>query len=131
MMDMCLPSNRKFGTFFALIFGVSAICFYAQGYTSAAIGFAVVAGAFLMSALFFASILTPLNRLWMRFGFLLGRIVSPVILAVIYFGLFVPVGLMMRVFGRDELRLKRVTRDTHWKIRTQESPDHESFKNQF
>ena len=55
----------------------------------------------------------------MKFGLLLGRIVSPIILAIIFFLLITPYSLVMRFFGRDELRLKLRKRKSHWKYRNQ------------
>jgi len=66
----------------------------------------------------------------MRFGILLGRIVSPIVLGIIFFGLFTPIAILMRLIGRDELRLKYTQRQTHW-IPRSESIKAESFKHQF
>ena len=73
----------------------------------------------------------PLNQLWMSFGRLLGKIISPIVMGAIYFGLFVPMGLVMRVFGRDELRLRVKARQTYWKPKELKNLDDDSFNNQF
>ena len=101
-----LPGNRTFGLFFSAVFGLAglyALYLGAGPYAQAAFA---VAALLLCVALVKAEWLLPLNRLWLRFGLLLGRIVSPLVLGVIFFGLFTPLALLMRVFGRDELRLK-------------------------
>ena len=67
----------------------------------------------------------------MRFGRLLGKIISPIVMGAIYFGLFVPMGLVMRVFGRDELRLRVKARQTYWKPKELKNLDDDSFNNQF
>ena len=100
-----LPGNRTFGLFFSAVFalaGLYALYLGAGPYAWAAFA---VAALLLCVALVRAEWLLPLNRLWLRFGLLLGRIVSPIVLGVIFFGLFTPLALLMRVFGRDELRL--------------------------
>ena len=63
-------------------------------------------------------------------GKLLGKIVSPVVLGMIFFLMITPIGLLMKMFKRDELRLKLTDKNTNWKIKT-ESLDADSFKNQF
>jgi len=62
---------------------------------------------------------------------LLGKIISPIVMGAIYFGLFVPMGLVMRVFGRDELRLRVKARQTYWKPKELKNLDDDSFNNQF
>ena len=74
--------------------------------------------------------LLPLNKLWMQFGLLLGMIVSPIILGLIFFGLFTPIAMLMRISGRDELRLKLTEKASHW-ISRGEPIKSESFKQQF
>ena len=66
----------------------------------------------------------------MRIGFLIGMIVSPIILGIIFFGLVTPYGVVMRMFGRDELRLKTTNKLSYWIIRS-EPIEPESFKRQF
>jgi len=67
----------------------------------------------------------------MNFGLLLGIIVSPVVLGLIYFLIFTPMSFIMKLFGRDELKLKIKTKKTYWLSRTETKLDSDSFKNQF
>ena len=76
-------------------------------------------------------VLSPLNSLWMQFGFLVGRIINPIILGVIFFSIFTPVAILTKVFGRDELRLLPKERQSYWKQRTNLGEQSQSFKNQF
>jgi cytochrome b subunit of formate dehydrogenase len=126
-----LPSNRKFGFFFSLVFLILAGYFWWTSVESLVACFIFLSGAFLLITLFKADLLLPLNRIWMRLGLVLGMIVSPVIMGIIFFGLFVPLGIMMRVFGRDELRLKTTSRPSHWRERSSEQTDGDAFKRQF
>ena len=125
-----LPSNRKFGFFFTFIFTAAAVYFYYSANVSWAYVFIAAALAFLLVTLIKSDALLPLNKLWMRFGFLLGMIVSPIVLGFIFFGLFTPIALLMRISGRDELRLKFNEKASHW-ISRGEPINSESFKNQF
>ena len=125
-----LPSNRKFGFFFTFVFAVAATYFYSFANVSLAYVFTGTASIFLLVTLIKSDSLHPLNKLWMRFGLLLGMIVSPIVLGVIFFGLFTPIAILMRLSGRDELRLKFAQKASHW-ISREEPIKSESFKNQF
>ena len=125
-----LPSNRKFGFFFTFVFAVAAVYFYYSANVSWAFVFIVAASIFILITLIKSDALLPINKLWMRFGFLLGMIVSPIVLGVIFFGLFTPIAMLMRLSGRDELRLKYAQKASHW-ISRGEPIKSESFKRQF
>ena len=64
-----------------------------------------------------SKLLTPLNKLWMKFGLLLGKIVSPVVMTIIFFGVVTPTGLIMRIFGKDILKLNKNNNDSYWENR--------------
>lgn len=129
--DIKLPSNRVFGLFFAGVFAAfGGYKYLTDSNTLAAIS-GVLSAGFLGVTYIARDLLTPLNRLWMRFGLLLSKIVSPIILGILFFGLFTPVSLFTRLFGRDELRLKKTTASSHWKLRDSAGPSPESFSNQF
>ena len=112
-----LPSNRKFGFFFIFVFAVAAAYFYYSANVSWAYVFIAAALIFLLITLINSHALLPLNKLWMRFGLLLGLIVSPIVLGIIFFGLFTPIAMLMRLSGRDELRLKLTKKASHWILR--------------
>ena len=67
----------------------------------------------------------------MSFGLLLGNIVNPIILGIIFFLLFTPISLMMKFFGRDELKLKNSSNSTYWKECNNENFQKEIFEHQF
>ena len=125
-----LPSNRKFGFFFSFVFALVAAYFYFSTNVSWAYVFIATALIFLIITLIKSDALLPLNKLWMRFGLLLGMIVSPIVLGIIFFELFTPIAILMRLSGRDELRLKFTQKASHW-ISRGEPIKSESFKNQF
>ena len=125
-----LPSNRKFGFFFTLVFALAATYFYYAANVVWTYVFIAAALVFLFVTLTKSDALLTLNKLWMRFGLLLGMIVSPIVLGVIFFGLFTPIAILMRLSGRDELRLKFAQKASHW-ISREEPIKSESFKHQF
>ena len=91
-----------------------------------------VAGVMLVVTLVRAELLAPFNRVWFRFGLFLHRIVNPVIMAVIYFAVVTPTGLIMRAVGKDPLRLRRdPNAESYWIHRTPPGPEPESMTNQF
>jgi hypothetical protein len=114
-----LPSNKKFGFFFSFVFFIVSIYLFINKVILTAYFLFALALIFLLITFFNAGALQNLNKLWMKFGLLLGRIVSPIILAIIFFLLITPYSLVMRFFGRDELRLKLRKRKSHWKYRNQ------------
>ena len=125
-----LPSNRKFGFFFSFVFALAATYFYFAENTIWAYSFVAASSIFLLITFIKSDAFLPLNKLWMRFGILIGMIVSPIILGIIFFGLFTPIATLMRISGRDELRLKSTQKKSHW-ISRSEPIKSDSFKNQF
>ncbi len=87
---------------------------------------------FLILAYTFPRILNPLNRLWLKFGLLLYKVVNPIVLGLLFFVTIAPIGLVMRMFGKDFLRLK-LDRDakSYWIERAPPGPPPQSMKNQF
>ena len=126
-----LPSNRKFGIFFSVVFIIVAAIFYFY-FLDHSIAFVLLIFALVTFIVTYLNpnILLPLNKLWMRFGLLLGMIISPIIMGVIFFGLFTPYSIVIRIMGRDELHLKRDSKKSHWIDRCQNSPQTD-FKKQF
>lgn len=132
-MKSTLPSNRSFGWTFTGLFVIAGIYGLWRGAAghhpwwllSAAVLTAVV-------TLTRERWLTPLNRGWMAFGELLGRVVSPIVLGVIFFAVFTPVGVVMRFFGRDAMyrRFDAAAR-TYWVKRDPPGPADGSYRNMF
>tara|TARA_B100000674_G_scaffold218120_1_gene178829 strand:+ start:411 stop:800 length:390 start_codon:yes stop_codon:yes gene_type:complete len=100
-----LPSNRNFGVVFFVVFLIISIYPLTYDGDIAKWSF-VISIIFLILGLINSKILTPLNRLWFKFGILLGRIISPIIMALIFFAVVTPIGLTMRLLRKDVLNLK-------------------------
>ncbi len=125
-----LPSNRKFGFFFTFVFAVAAVYFFSSSNMTWAYIFIIAALIFLVITLVKDDVLLPLNKLWIRFGLLIGMVISPIVLGIIFFGLITPIAMLTRLFGRDELRLKFNEKSSHW-ISRSEPINSELFKRQF
>ena len=114
-----LPSNKKFGYFFSFIFLIiSTYLLYFSQYKAGYI-FATLALLFFVISIIKSDLLLLLNKLWMRFGLLIGMFISPIVLGIIFFGLFTPYGLVMKIIGRDELHLKTSKDRSYWIPRSQ------------
>jgi hypothetical protein len=126
-----LPSNQKFGWFFIGLFAFIATYLLWRGSTTLAWILYSFSFTLLIFTLLFPEQLLPLNKLWFWLGISLGKIISPIVLGIMFFLLITPVALVTRVFGRDELKLKKSTLNTYWINRTPVGPTKDSFKNQF
>ena len=125
------PSNRSFGWTFTAFFILVGTYSLWRGGTAYPWSFGLAA---VISAVTIArpEWLAPLNRLWMKFGELLHRVVSPVVLGVIFYGVFTPVGFVMRMARRDTMKRKfEPTAPTYWIRRNPPGPAVDSFRDQF
>ena len=129
-LDISLPSNKKFGFFFTFLFLLIASYFFLSESIITAYIFFALSLAFFLITFIKADALTFLNKLWMRLGYLLGKIISPIVLLIIFFVLFTPYSLVLRLFRRDELQLKLLKRKSYWKQRAQTSYQ-TNFRKQF
>ena len=124
-------SSRAFGFVFAVVFLVIAIWPLASAGPPRQWAL-WVAMAFGVIALIAPKLLAWPNRLWLRFGLLLHRVISPVALALIFYVAVMPVGLVLRLLGKDLLRLRRRPEaTTYWIERMPPWPPPDSLKNQF
>ena len=124
-------SNRQFGLVFAAVFALIAAWPLLHGRPARWWSLAV-AGAFLLLALLVPVVLGPLNRLWFRLGLLLHAVVSPVVLGLVFFSTVTPIGLLLRLLGKDSLRRKfEPDAATYWIERTPPGPSGDSMPLQF
>jgi len=129
--DIKLPSNKKFGTFFGFVFLILASYFHLFTESILDIYFVIISGFFFLITYTFPIILKPLNILWMYIGFILSLIVSPIVLGIIYFLMFTPYAIFMKIFGRDYLRITNRKFSSFWRKRDPSGPGPDSFKEQF
>ena len=126
-----LPSNKRFGLFFSFIFLCFSLYFFLKTNTSITYLLFSLSIIFLFFALFFPNYLFLLNKGWMLFGLLLSKIINPLILGIIYFGLFTPIGFLKKIISNDELNLKLEVIDSYWRERKIKKIKPDSFKDQF
>ena len=123
-----MSSNRSFGLLFFIVFlAISLWPLISQG--------DLRLWAFILALIFFilgilnSKFLTPLNKLWMKFGLFLGSIVAPLVMGIVYFMVVTPVGLIMRSLGKDLLRMKKnKSAATYWIDREKQN---DTMKRQF
>jgi len=125
-----LPSNKKFGYFFTLIFIIITVYFFVNKSLNLAYIFATISTTLFFITIVRADLLLYPNKLWIRFGLLLGMIISPIVLGVLFFIFFTPTAILMKLFGRDELRLKFKKNTSYWIMRENQIKS-DSFSNQF
>ncbi len=124
-------SNRSFGVVFAVVFAIIGL-FPLIGGSSVRWWSLIVAGVFLALAFAAPKLLSPLNRLWMRFGLLLHRIVNPLVMALLFFLVVTPIALLMRLFGKRPLHLEtEPDAQSYWIPRDPPGPEPETMKQQF
>lgn len=128
-----MGSERGFGFVFAAVFALIGLAPLLFGSGSARWWALLAAAAFLACSLFAPHWLAPLNRLWFRFGLLLGRFVAPVVMGLVFFVVVTPIALLARAFGKDFLRTgeKAKHRGSHWVARTSDPAHPSSMNNQF
>jgi len=124
-------SDRAFGIVFAVFFALIAAWPLLHG-AELRLWSLAVAMAFALVAWLRPTLLARANRWWMKFGLLLGKVVSPIALGILFFAVLVPIGFLMRATGKDPLRLKReAAAESYWILRAPPGPPPDSMKNQF
>ena len=88
----------------------------------------IISGIFLFLGLINSKLLLPLNKIWFKFGLMLGNFIAPIVMGIIYFMVVTPTGLIMRLLGKDLLNLKKNNKDTYWINKDNSNND---LKNQF
>ena len=122
-----IGSNRSFGVVFFIVFLLIAI--YPLIYSGELrIWSLILSLLFLILGLLNSKILYPLNKIWFKFGLLLGRIVSPLVMAIIFFLVVTPIGLLMRILDKDLLNLKFNKSKSYW---IEKNEQKSRMKNQF
>ena len=113
MDEIKISSNRSFGIVFFVVFLIIAL--YPLIYSGELrIWSVIISFIFLTLGLLNSKILNPLNKLWFKFGIFLGKIISPLIMVIIFFLVVTPIGLVMRMFGKDVLNLKFNKNKSYW-----------------
>ena len=122
-----INSNRSFGIVFFIFFLIISLypLIYDQNIRIWSLIFSII---FLLLGLFNAKILTPLNKIWFKFGIFLGRFISPIIMGVIFFIVVTPISIIMKVLRKEILNLKFNNDKSYWIKKTGTTS---KMKNQF
>jgi hypothetical protein len=127
MNEIKISSNRSFGIVFFLVFLIIA-AYPLTNSGDIRVWSLIISLIFLILGILDSKILTPLNKLWFKFGILLGKIVSPLVMGVIFFCVVTPIGLLMRILGQDLLNLKYNLNKSYW---IEKNGPKSKMKNQF
>ena len=127
MSKIKVGSNKSFGIVFCVFFLIVSLYPLING-EIIRLWSLFLSVIFLLLGLLNSRILTPLNILWFKFGIFLGRFVSPIIMGLVFFLVVTPTGLIMRMFRKDLLKLKKNDLNTYWINRSEPKSD---MKNQF
>ena len=122
-----LPSNRNFGIVFFIVFLIIALWPLLKQ-NEIRIWSLIISFIFFVLGLINSKLLTPLNKLWFKFGILLGNIISQIVMGIVFFLVVTPTGLIMRFFRKDILRLKKNSNDSYW---INKDNTNSSMRNQF
>ena len=125
--EIKIGSNKSFGVVFFIVFLLIAI-YPLINNGELRIWSSIIAIIFLILGLINSKVLTPLNKLWFKFGLLLGKVISPIIMGIIFFLVVTPIALIMKIIGRDLLNLKFNKGKTYW---IEKNDPKSSMKNQF
>ncbi len=125
--DIKIGSNRSFGiVFFAFFLIISIFPLFKNG--DLRIWSLIVGIIFLVLGILKSEILTPLNRIWFKIGVILGNFISPIVMGFIFFFVVTPISLIMKLFGKDILNLKKNNKESYW---IEKSGPKSKMKNQF
>ena len=122
-----ISSNKSFGIVFFTVFLIIAIWPLLNGYEIRYWSL-IISIVFLLLGILNSKILTPLNKIWFKIGILLGNVISPIVMSIIFFLVVTPTSFIMKILGKDLLNLKKNTKNSYWiKKQNQNS----RMKNQF
>ena len=122
-----LPSNRNFGIVFSIVFLIIAT-WPILNQNEIRIWSIIISLIFLILGLINSKFLSPLNKAWFKFGLILGSVIAPIVMGIVFFLVVTPTGLIMKALGKDLLGLKRNKNNTYW---LEKDNSNNNLKNQF
>ena len=125
--DVKIGSNRSFGIVFFIVFLIISLYPLLHG-ENIRVWSLIISIIFLVLGLLNSKLLNPLNKMWFKFGLLLGKIISPIVMGIIFFLVVTPIALFMRLLKKDLLNLKFSKKHTYW---IEKSGPKSKMKNQF
>ena len=125
--DIKIGSNKSFGIVFAVVFGLIAFWPLIKG-NDIRLWSLIISIIFLVLGMINSKILTPLNKLWFKFGIFLGNFIAPIVMGIIFFFVVTPTGIIMKLLGKDLIKLKKNNEKSYW---IEKKNIKSSMKNQF
>ena len=125
--DIKISSNKSFGIVFAVVFSLIALWPLIKG-NEIRLWSLIISIIFLMLGLLNSKMLTPLNKLWFKLGILLGNLIAPIIMGIIFFFVVTPTGIIMKLLRKDLIKLKKNNDESYW---IEKKDIKSSMKNQF
>ena len=113
MDDIKISSNRSFGIVFFVVFLLIALYPILKN-NEVRYWSLIISVIFIILGLLNSNLLTPLNKLWFKFGIFLGNVISPLVMGIIFFAVVTPIALLMRILGKDILNLKKKNKNSYW-----------------
>ena len=127
MKKIKISSNRSFGIVFCAFFLIVSL-YPLINEEPIRYWSLIVSIIFLILGILDSNILSPLNKAWFKFGLFLGKIVSPVVMGIVFFGVVTPIALILKIMGKDLLNLKKSKINSYWITKTGPKS---KMKNQF
>ena len=125
--DVKIGSNKSFGIVFAVVFGLIAFWPLIKG-NDIRLWSLIISIILLVLGMINSKILTPLNKLWFKFGIFLGNFIAPIVMGIIFFLVVTPTGIIMKLLGKDLIKLKKNNEKSYW---IEKKNIKSSMKNQF
>ena len=122
-----LPTNRNFGIVFSIVFLIISL-WPLLSQNEIRIWSLTISGIFFILGIFNSKLLLPLNKIWFKFGMLLGNFIAPIVMGIVFFLVVTPTGLIMRFLGKDLLNLKKNNKNSYW---IEKDNSNSNLKNQF
>ena len=125
--DIKIGSNKSFGIVFFIVFLIISI-YPLLNNGNIRIWSLVISLIFLILGVLNSKLLNPLNKIWFKFGIFLGKIISPIVMGIIFFLVVTPIAILMKLLQKDLLNLKFNKNNTYW---IEKSDPKSKMKNQF
>ena len=125
--DVKIGSNKSFGIVFAVVFGLITFWPLIKG-NDIRLWSLIISIILLVLGMINSKILTPLNKLWFKFGIFLGNFIAPIVMGIIFFLVVTPTGIIMKLLGKDLIKLKKNNEKSYW---IEKKNIKSSMKNQF
>ena len=122
-----ISSNRSFGITFFIVFLIISL-FPVLNEENPKVWSLAISFIFLILGLLNSNLLSPLNKIWFKFGLFLGNFISPIVMGIVFFFVVTPIGIMMRISGKDLINLKKKNKKTYW---IEKTGTKSKMKNQF